>query len=109
MRILVSVFDLKATTSTASFKIAWQHFGAALAAVSPATELSPVCARVSGSGYDTDATRRQSFMTTIAFPDAAEADRVWSVIEDSASPLNTAHVAMLRLTRDQLFSFWAGD
>ena len=109
MRTLVSTFELKEAVSQESFEMAWADFRAALANVSPDTRLSRLLARVPSSDYDTDTERQHSFLTTITFPEAEEADRIWNVMEDSGSGLSKAHVAMLRLTKDQLFTFWASD
>lgn len=104
--ILQSEFRLRPGETEEAFSEAWNRFAAYLRAEGLASEVTPLCARRSESGFDTAAARPQKLMTSIRFPSRAAADRAWAMIEAKAEPMNTFHAAVLSRTADAVFTFW---
>ena len=106
MRILVSHFSLGPKVSVSEFSEAWDVFRHALEGEGLATACSGLLHRQPESGYDTDEARGQGFMTTITFPDQAAADAAWDLMEAGTSEIARKHIAVIRKTRDAVFTFW---
>ncbi len=104
---LLNQFKLKPNVELDAFEQAWEAFVQHLVKKGLATKGTPLCKRITASGYDTDEQRNHTLMAVIEFRDQLQADTAWATIEDRIEPLGALHRRVISLVHDPVFTFWS--